>query len=197
VGFYYPTHLILGELTIGPLNIWTQMVYLISAEFLLKRRPNSGALLLLRALWTALCVMVIAIILNSILDNGITCTLDLGIVWQGFKAHPTWYAIVFAAVYTALYTRYASQWQYLADLYNRIKEKEIGLQNSPDFKKEAEQKLAQWKAGFVADARAMHLIRHDSFQTVAKTWLTEAMVSVAYDDACGEGSATELLGTLQ
>ncbi len=42
-------------------------------------------------------------------------------------ALPTFGAI-FAAVYFALYARFASQWSYLANLYNKIKEAETRSQ---------------------------------------------------------------------
>lgn len=167
----------------GPWDLWSGFVNFLSAEFLLRLRANSGALVLLRALWNAFWVMVIAIILNSILDNGLTCNLDLGLIWKGFKAHPTWYALVLAAVYTALYTRYASQWQYLAKLYNDIKSKEIDLASRDEHEERTSPLINSWKAAFIADAYAMHLVTQESYATVIGHWLSSEQIREAYLEA--------------
>lgn len=166
----------------GPWDLWTGFVNILSAEFILMWRANSGAVVLLRALWSALWIMVIAIFLNSILDNGITCNPDLSLIWKGFQAHPTWYAIVFAAVYTGLYTRFANQWQYLAKLYNDLKVAEINHARDDQPSPAVTEILVKWQAAFVADAIAMHLVAQDSFATAVGGYLDNPAVRDLFID---------------
>lgn len=173
-------------------SAWKWFVSQLSAEFILNHTSNSGAVVLLRALWTAFWVMVIAIILNSILDNGITSNLQPKLIKTGFQTHPTWYAIVFAAVYTALYTRYSSQWQYLAKLYNDIKSKEIDIASRMDDLECTGPLLDRWKAAFIADANAMHLATQESYSTVIGDWLRNEAVRTAYQEA-NDGAAYDAL----
>jgi len=175
---------------------WNWFVKALSAELLLLYKANSGSVVFFRALWTAYWVMVIAIILNSIVDNGCTSKLEPGLVWSGFKAHPTWYAIVLAAVYTALYTRYASQWQYLAKLYNDIKSKEIDLASRGEHPERTGPLLDRWKAAFIADANAMHLATQESYATVIGDWLNSEHIRAAYLEANDEAAYNELVKRL-
>jgi hypothetical protein len=163
-------------------DAWNWFVNFLSAEFILTRRANSGSVVLLRALWSAFWIMVIAIILNSILDNGITCNPELTLIWKGFQAHPTWYAIVFAAVYTALYTRFANQWQYLAKLYNDLKVAEINHAKENTPLPAVTELLVKWQAAFVSDAIAMHLVSQDSFATAVGRYLDDQAVRKLFID---------------
>jgi hypothetical protein len=177
--------------------VWNWFVNALSAEFLLAFRANSGAVVLFRSLWTALWVMVLAIIFNSILHNGLTSHFQPGLIWKGFQTHPTWYAIVFAAVYTALYTRYASQWQYLAKLYNDIKSKEIDLASRAPIQAPAIQLLDDWKAAFIADANAMHLATQESYSTVIGAWLRVSTIRDTYKDANDPAAYDGLISRLR
>lgn len=175
------------------LRFWSSCVSFFSAEFLLKWNANSGSIVIARSFWSAFWFMVAAIIGNSFLDNGFSGSIDPVIVLAGFKAHPTWFALVFAAVYTALYTRFAAQWKYLADLYNAQKAVMINLSDAPGRETERAKALVEWKAGFVADAENLHLYSKDLFGTVVTTYLEDADVKNEYDEINGQGEADKLL----
>jgi len=103
---------------------------------------------------------------------------------------------VFAGTYTALYARFASQWQYLADLYNQIKAKEIDLANNKEceiakYREMAINStsddpintccnpahlLAEWKIGLIEDANTLHLSNKPPFESVVKLWNSDEVV---------------------
>jgi hypothetical protein len=112
-------------------------------------------------------------------------------------AYGTLLLAAFGGAYTALYSRFASQWQYLADLYNQIKSKEIdvatglecerleGLRESitrepvgapHDSGCNAAALLAEWKIGFLADAVTLHLSHKEPFASVVAGWKDDAVV---------------------
>ena len=85
-------------------------------------------------------------------------------------AHLTgWLGPVFAGTYAALYTRFASQWTYLAGVYNQIK----AAQSRKDANLDV---IAEWKAGFIEDAADLHLIRKPTFASVAREWSRDPLV---------------------
>lgn len=107
---------------------------------------------------------------------------------------------VFAGTYAAFYARFASQWGYLADLYNQIKSKQIDValqrkcvelqalrdevvQNparEPEtFFCNSAYLLAQWKVGFIEDAAALHLSEKPLFAAVISNWKSDDVVKVA------------------
>lgn len=164
----------------------------LSAECVLEWRANSGSVVLFRALWSAFMLMVVAIILNSILDNGITCNPEPSLIWKGFQTHPTWYAIVFAAVYTALYTRFANQWQYLAKLYNDLKVAEINSAKETVPSQAVNDILVKWQAAFVADACVMPLLSQDSFASAVGGYLYRPAVRTLFIALNGQSSFDDI-----
>jgi hypothetical protein len=62
-----------------------------------------------------------------------------------------------------VYARFASQWTYLAGVYNQIKAAEA--------RRDADaEKLAEWKQGFIADAEALHLDNNPIFVDLVAAW---------------------------
>ena len=105
----------------------------LSAEFLLDIRPNGGTVIALRSLYVAILVLLLTLLLYNVLDPRRSCI----VVWerkcdfdylemfdQVVRIFSGWFAAVLAAVYVALYSRFQSQWSYLANLYNQIKASE-------------------------------------------------------------------------
>ena len=95
------------------------------------------------------------------------------------------YCGIYAAVYTSYYARFVSQWSYISNLYNQIKNADISMcmncnQNcdcsqhiqSTNCKSCAAEKLNGWKAGFIEDAETLHLVTKPLFAGVIYTWLT-------------------------
>ncbi|MGQ3117659.1 MAG: hypothetical protein ACT6RQ_19015 [Hydrogenophaga sp.] len=74
-----------------------------------------------------------------------------------------WTAGVFGGVYIAFYARFVSQWTYLANLYNQIKQTEVqGVKN--------EKALSQWKAGFIEDALDLHMATKPGTLAIIRAW---------------------------
>jgi len=84
-----------------------------------------------------------------------------------------WFGAILGAVYAVFYARFASQWSYLAGLYNQIKATECQKDCN-------QQKLAEWKAGFIVDAQELHLANKPLFAEVIRAWRMEPAVEAAY-----------------
>jgi len=83
-----------------------------------------------------------------------------------------------AALYAALYARFAAQWTYLAHLYNQISQTEARNISDP----KAEPVIAQWKAGFPEDAEELHLATKSLFASVLKRWGDDPQVKKSFMD---------------
>ena len=94
------------------------------------------------------------------------------------------YCGIYAAVYTSYYTRFVSQWSYISNLYNQIKNAEISMcmdckspgncQPHVSVTKCASStalKLNGWKAAFIEDAETLHMVTKPLFAGVILTWL--------------------------
>jgi hypothetical protein len=102
------------------------MIGLLSGEFFLENRANGGTVVLLRSLWVTLLVYTFGLALNEITDPTSIWGLP---TCSSFRAaiHGTipWAGAIFAGAYAAFYTRFSSQWAYLAGLYNQILQADI------------------------------------------------------------------------
>jgi hypothetical protein len=88
---------------------------------------------------------------------------------------------IFAGVYAALYTRFASQWSYLASVYNQIKAAESRKDCNPE-------QLALWKAGFIEDAEELHLANKHHFASTIRAWGRERGVEAAFAENAPGGA---------
>lgn len=154
-----------------------KLLHWLSGEWILVdwEVPNGGAVVFLRSVLVALIVFAAAIGAINVLDPSRTFAFSLAELRTQIIEHLPWLGIIFAGTYTAFYTRFASQWSYLAELYNNIKATEVsGAQD-----KEA---LAQWKAGFIEDAQTLHMECKGSFLSIVAAWLEEPDVARAFAD---------------
>ncbi|MFM0489083.1 hypothetical protein [Paraburkholderia graminis] len=154
----------------------------ISGEWLLSKRglSNGGSVIVLRALFVSLLVLFIvepaSLAIKDILDPARAWTFDGRRLAHYLVTHLTTIAVVFGSVYTALYARFAAQWRYLADVYNKIKEAEVKYSTQQN----AADRLAEWKAGFAEDAEELHLATKKIFAQVIRTWLADEKVKAAF-----------------
>ena len=173
---------------------------------------NAGWIIFFRSLWVT-CEVVLVILATrhavTAVDNlnsrflfnfeplPVTWAKRLAIIVAEARAVKHGYGTellgVFGGTYAALYTRFSSQWQYLADLYNQIKSQEIsaaiacmegtrkvaatnGINDSvcnvprPSLSLQPDKLLADWKKGFIEDAFALHLAKKPIFFTVVANW---------------------------
>lgn len=154
----------------------------ISGEWLLSKRglSNGGSVIVLRALFVSLLVLFIvepaSLAIKDVLDPARAWTFDGRRLAHYLVTHLTTTAVVFGSVYTALYARFAAQWRYLADVYNKIKEAEVKYSTQAN----AADRLAEWKAGFAEDAEELHLATKKIFAQVIRTWLADEKVKAAF-----------------
>src|SRR5687768_7809274 len=140
-----------------------------SGEWMLdwpRRRANGGGLILGRALWATTIVYLLLLIAHESIGPPHTTAISLAGVRRAVLESASWYALVFGGVFATLTTRYASQWRYLAELYNQIKAAEVGAPETT----ESRSRLIEWKAGFVEDAQVLHLVTKPIFASVIAAW---------------------------
>ena len=149
------------------------MIHHLSCEFVLKKMPNGGTAVLLRSAILSLLIYMAAISLKSRITPGSTWQFD----WTAFRSLVAetipWFGAIFAGVYVALYSRFASQWNYLASLYNQIMATSV---QSPPEGITSSAALRLWQAGFIEDAEDLHLAGKPMFASVIRSMLTKQQV---------------------
>lgn len=188
----------------GVFNLMQGFFSFLSGEWILRwfaPNNNGGAVILARALWVPIpCFAMLQslhLIGNQLAGEPIpfsSTTEFLGWLIMRLRSDRSLLLTIVAGAYTALYTRFASQWQYLADLYNQIKSKEIDLagddiappDTADDGQRYVEGKkpvttacaksrlLSEWKYGFVVDAEHLHLSNKEPFKSVFEAWSATA-----------------------
>ncbi|MCC7006855.1 MAG: hypothetical protein IT497_09470 [Ottowia sp.] len=83
-------------------------IRLIDGEFFLKRYPNGGTIIVVRSIYIAIIFGVVVFCLDNYF---------LKIPLLTNRDYQAWVGLGFLFSYTALYARFASQWGYLAALY--------------------------------------------------------------------------------
>lgn len=139
----------------------------LSGEYLLTkfRYPNGGTVVFLRAAHVTMIVFFGAMGVMNWLDPNRGCTFSWHELRLQLIQHVTWLGAIFATVYALLYARFASQWTYLAGVYNQIKAAQV--------RKDVDGvALSEWKAGFIEDCDDLHLLRKAMFASIAHEWLT-------------------------
>lgn len=130
--------------------------------------PNGGGVIFLRSLLIAVeCLLLIALFQYFIFDGyfRFSSTYTKAIFEEDIKQ----FSAIFVFTYLALYARFAAQWRYLADLYNKIKETEVkdGKESKP---------ILEWKAGFIEDADELHLATKKIFMSVIYHWFQDERI---------------------
>lgn len=166
----FAAHLMLSRrLWVTALKRISFLLDFISGEWLLAYRPNGGTVIALRTFFIAfefvLCYWTARLLLGE-------TEVAVSVLLKAFAAGS-------AAVYAALYARFASQWSYLANFYNKIVEFEIKAgadeRESDHFK--------GWVAGFIEDAVCLHLATKPMFSPAIHHWLTtDAGVAEAFKE---------------
>lgn len=175
-------------------RILSVLAWALSFEWIMTRtmRPNSGAVILLRAFLIALILFGGVLSVLSSVDPDRTWQFSQRELQLIFIDKLSWGGAIFGAVYAALYARFASQWNYLADLYNSIKSAEAAsCQNNGA--------LAEWKAAFIEDAQVLHLATKESFVSVIRAWGGDSAVKKAFSEHApgGEVRLKELLDRVE
>lgn len=145
-------------------------------------KENGGTIVLARSLWVCgllfLCYLVVRNI-EICVEAGRECRPSTSAPWAQARDVVRVFMGIFAGVYTALYVRFASQWRYVAGVYNQIKAAECRLQARPPVLDQDQPEVPaiyQWKAGFVEDAYSLHLINKVHFASSVWAWTEDEKV---------------------
>jgi hypothetical protein len=170
-------------LVIALLVSWDSIVNIVSYEFILtpNKRANSGSIVLLRSLLISSTFYLIGLVLYNLLgiwDSTRVCSFSRHELVVQIADSIHMFGAIFGAVYLGLYSRFASQWAYLANLYNKIKETQAKTADVP----QAQRFIDGWKAGFIEDAFELHLATKTSFVPTINAWLKEPQVTAELED---------------
>jgi hypothetical protein len=168
-------------------------VRFLSGEFLLHGKANGGTIVFARACWVAFLGFLFTIITREILHPDAVLGLSIRAVREAvYDAIPVAGAF-FAGAYVALYARFASQWTYLAGVYNQIMAARLRAVDGAD----GQTTLNRWQAGFIADAVELHLAFKPMFAAVILAMLEREGVRSEYRDANGESETVQLESRLR
>jgi hypothetical protein len=146
------------------------------------KRPNGGTIIFLRSVWVSAIIYVIAVSLRSLFISAYPWRIDFWAFWHSLAETIPWLGAIFAAVYAALYARFASQWSYLAGEYNQIRQI---LTNWGPTTSAVHVNL--WKAGFIEDAIDLHLATKPMFATFISRLLDDPGVVGSFDSIADKG----------
>jgi hypothetical protein len=133
----------------------------LSGEYLLThvRYPNGGTVVFLRALHVTIVIFLGALAIVNWLDPARGSEFSWIELETQTRTHITWIGAIFATVYALLYARFASQWTYLAGLYNQLK--------AAQARKDVDMTvIAEWRAAFIEDCDELHLLLKPMFASI-------------------------------
>ena len=148
------------------------MVNFLSGEFVLKFYPNGGTAVFVRSLGITCMVYAVAVSLKYWLSTSAASNATQSLPTIAAETIP-WIGAIFAGTYAALYARFASQWNYLAALYNQLMAASVQC-NEEDA--HGRRVLNLWQAAFVEDAETLHLARKPLFASVIHDMLSREPV---------------------
>jgi len=134
-----------------------------------------------RALQLSVFLFLLTIGLDSYLAPDARLAFDRMEFFATVKSHLPWFGVMFGGIYLALYSRFSSQWTYLAGLYNTLMHIECqdprALLTGPKLTRRA----MAW-AAFIEDAVTLHLAAKASFaHSIRALLLEDSIRSVVVD----------------
>ena len=160
------------------MSLLSSLVSFISGEWMLSRgRPNGGDVVIFRTLWVGTMLIVIFAAIKVTEQPTTSVCAFVCATWTELLCivRSTQGPVMYGAVYAALYARFTSQWLYMANLYNQIKQAEITAQKP--LRKVA---LSQWKAGYIEDAYVTHMATKPMVAGVIRAWYSDPYVQDAF-----------------
>lgn len=134
----------------------------ICAEWIFEFFPNGGTAVFIRTVVVGSEICLLIYVTYYFLSTPPTSFFEM-LPKQLFKI-----VSVYAAVYAAFYARFVSQWTYLSNLYNQIKEAELNINFNLRKKTEL---LYGWMSGFIEDAENLHMATKDTFAAIILNWI--------------------------
>lgn len=155
----------------------SKVIDIVSAEFLLSYRPNGGTVIILRTIWITAILYSTAVIARESIAPGHLWRFSFEQLRLAVSETIPWFGAIFAGVYAALYARFASQSNYLAELYNQMQGAIFQSPLKPGAEKDS---MAAWQAGFIEDAETLHLATKPLFASVIANMLENGDVREMY-----------------
>lgn len=171
---------ILSCLLANTKKIISGLVWVVTAEWLFKIFPNGGTAVLLRTIFSGTLLLAVAALIHG--TYHVCYSKDDYDVIKFIASNWLKFCGMYAAVYASFYARFVSQWTYLSNLYNQIKNADLEFGKSCVMNNSsiqcgktcnclAKDKLDGWKAGFIEDAETLHMETKPIFSTVIYIWL--------------------------
>lgn len=145
----------------------------LSAKWMLSNRANGGSVILARSLFCSVLLFILTLLVLNWIDPSKTYEFSMIALQKEIIDKIQWFGIFFATIYAAFYARFSSQWTYLANLYNSIKNCSVSNSSAKDV-------IAEWKAAFIEDAEYLHLACKENFASIIYHWGNEPEVKEKY-----------------
>jgi hypothetical protein len=152
-----------------------------TGEFLLEDNANGGTVVFVRSVMTSAVIYTTAVLAKGLLTTGMGSSIDWPVIRQIMLDTLPWAGAILGGTYAAFYARFASQWTYLAGLYNQLMETQA--QAPRDGNEERERVYANWKAGIVEDAVVLHLAAKPMFAPLIAALLKDIDVVMAFRES--------------
>jgi hypothetical protein len=170
------------------MKVGAATINFLSGEWMLNRgRPNGGDVVVYRTLWIGTLLIVSIALLRSVnfISEGFMPFVQASLLSLKTSTASSEGPTIFGAAYAALYARFTSQWTYIANLYNQIKQAELEAacatsSSATVSPSAATSVLAQWKAGFIEDALAVHMASKPMIKGVIQAWFADPDVKGAF-----------------
>jgi hypothetical protein len=159
------------------MKIGSKLISFLSAEWLLLNgHPNGGDVVIFRTLWVGTVLVILLATIQASPLNIELCEWGHK-VWSNsiLMLRGSQGPVIYGAVYAAFYARFTSQWTYMANLYNQIKQAEVSEANNLNTKA-----LSQWKAGYIEDAYTTHMATKPTVAGVIQAWYAQPDVRDAF-----------------
>jgi hypothetical protein len=151
-------------------------ILVLSGEWMLQSRSNGGLIIILRTFWVSVFMYAFAVIFAEISHPNSILEFSFQELRKRVSETVPWLGAIVGGVYVALYARFSSQWQYLAQLYNQLME--VGVTGRAEEIDKV--RLTNWRAGFIEDAYCLHLACKPMFASAINAMLKDEKVLEAY-----------------
>ena len=145
---------------------------IVSGEFILRFMPNGGKAILLRTIFVSALLYLMSIGLKSYVGESAILSFSLVQFQKEVAETIPWLGAILGGTYAALYSRFASQWSYLADLYNQQMSAALTLTEE----EMSAGSYVNWQAAFVEDAVCMHLHMKAGFSNLVLDLLQDPKI---------------------
>lgn len=152
-----------------------------SGEWMLRKlKSNGGEVIAIRSMFVAVQLVACFLFLKNLIDPKLTSTISYYAFREQIIDISPLFGGLYCGIYLALYSRFSSQWTYLANVYNLIKQSEMQAPSDPILHRRWKRKLACWKAGYIEDADVLHLIGKDNVAVIVHHWGKDLMIKEAF-----------------